>query len=568
MCINSQSTALSELEEKRREFDSLRRPRLSKVTLICFLAFSLVVSCSFYVEGKKATVSSLSGDQLNILAVCIKKDHPALLQGDLVVGNLRDVEYYTPWFVDAVRLFSRPDHDYYQGLNRFLFVTSLIYFWGWWLLYRRWASPVLAGLLALLTRGVLWPPGNELWGIGGIWTMLPRTLFVAALPWVLWLWFEGRNCSWKRYLSALLLGLVGNVHPISGACIIVAVVLAEAAWTFAETRRPGLAISRAVVYGAVAFLGLAPYIWTYLAKLGAYSSASRTEFDDALRMRVGPLFMEPGQYFVRFCRPQWLLTLGVPWLGLLLLSREQRVRNRSTLFALIAFAVGCLLVTFGCIYLESLLRLLGSQARFAFQLIRSGKYLLVPAFIVLCLVCSSLEHRLQRKSAWGNTIVASACIVFCLLTMVSRLPVFNGVPVLGDDVCRELWPKMLSAENSLTPEARIDAALGWIRSNTPIDAKFVGPGQVRVGGLRAVIHDFGGAGMLIEGNPDAFVQAARRETALREARTHGNQRTLELLAEWGADFWLTKDLVSSAQPVYSDGTWHVYRVPTRQDSTR
>ncbi len=534
-------------------------PPLSAALVFGALAFLL--SLLFYLEGRKATIADLCGDQVNILTLCVKKDNPHLLTEDNVVGRAANVDYYIPAFVNALRVFSGADRDYLRGLNLCLFLTSIFYTVGWWLLYSRWGNFWIAGSLALLTRGVLWPPGNELWGIGSLWTMLPRTLFVAGLPWVLWLWFAGRNCAWKRYFAALLLGIIGNVHPVSGASVIAAVVLAEVGWTLAETGRAGFALRRAAAFGGFCLLGLAPYIWIYLARQGGYGSASRAEFDEALRMRLGPTFLEPGRYLIRFCRIQWLLTLGVPWLGLLLLSREQRARNRSILYALMSFWNGCLLVTFGCFYLESLLRSLGSQANFAFQLVRGGKYLLVPSFIVLCIVCSGIAMGLKRRLPHGQALVAIGCILFCLSTIFSRLPVFDGIPVLGDDVCRELWPKILVGKKKTGSATRIDGVLHWIRENTPKEAKFIGPRWIRVGALRSVIHDWGGAGMLIEGNPEAFVQAARREKAFRDARASGDVKTLQLLAEWGADFWVTKDVIPSAEVAYLDGNWCVYRIP-------
>src|SRR5207237_10286037 len=59
---------------------SIARSRTALVQLIGFSVFSLVISFGFFWQERNSGYSSLSGDQLNILAICAKKDYPNRFQ--------------------------------------------------------------------------------------------------------------------------------------------------------------------------------------------------------------------------------------------------------------------------------------------------------------------------------------------------------------------------------------------------------------------------------------------------------------------------------------------------------
>src|SRR5262249_34348662 len=153
-----------------------------------------------------------------------------LFRGDLIVGEIKDFEYYTPFFVKLLRVTSLPDHDYLRGLNVLLLCTSLVYMWGWWLLFSIWGDRWAAAIAAFFARGILWPPGNEIWGIAGPWTLVPRTVFCALLPWVLWAWFRRRESFAGWIMVSFACGLLFNVHPVSGGGVALSLVAAETAW--------------------------------------------------------------------------------------------------------------------------------------------------------------------------------------------------------------------------------------------------------------------------------------------------------------------------------------------------
>jgi hypothetical protein len=64
--------------------------------------------------------------------------------------------------------------------------------------------------------------------------------------------------------------------------------------------------------------------------------------------------------------------------------------------------------------------------------------------------------------------------------------------------------------------------------------------------------------LLIEGNPQAFVEAARRENMLREPQYQDSVEKSKLIAGWGADYWVTKTYDPRLHLAFADAGWFVY----------
>ncbi len=76
---------------------------------------------------------------------------------------------------------------------------------------------------SLFIRGILWPPGGELLGISELWTLMPRTVFMAFLPvpFLIYCYFK----KFRVFFSFLVLGLIFNFHPITGLGAIIGYVI-------------------------------------------------------------------------------------------------------------------------------------------------------------------------------------------------------------------------------------------------------------------------------------------------------------------------------------------------------
>jgi hypothetical protein len=523
-----------------------------------FGLFTLVVSLVFYVDGKGAAWSSLSGDQINILTICAKLDHPELLEDDLVVGDVRNVSYYIPFFVAAVRVCSGADHDYLRGLNILLGITSLFYLWGWFLLLRTWSGTWVAAALAFLVRGIMWPPGNELWGIAGLWSMLPRTLLLALIPWVLWAWVAGRGHWGKLLLAGVGAGALSNAHPVGGAGLAAALVVAELAWSVAESKRLGRSLGRCLVFALAMGVGMAPYVYIYLTRVAGAEVEDAAGLRDAILMRISDALLGPRQYLVSWLTPKWLALLLGPWAAVLLLRRDLR-GDRGLLWAMGGFSAGCVLAAILPFGVETVMERLGGHGRFAFQLVRVGKFILIPTVVLTAIAAGAGARRLCAHWRHGGRAIAVACLLSLMLTVISRHRAFDRVPFLGDDICRFLWPHwVFPAGEAPASDVALDRVMNWIQEFTPEDAKFVGPRLIRPAALRAVIHDWSGAVLLIEGNPGAFVATADRESRLNAIEERPPEETARVLNEWGADYWVTTTEAWKLPVAFTSGPWWVY----------
>ncbi|MGC8667528.1 MAG: hypothetical protein ACP5VE_05375 [Chthonomonadales bacterium] len=532
--------------------------RVAWLPYVLFGLFSIALSVGFYLDGMHAQWSALSGDQINILTICAAQDHPGMMEGDEIAGRPGILNYYIPFFVRLVRLASLPDHNYLRGLNLLLFATSIAYLWGWWLLFRQWAPPVVAGLCAFLVRGIVWLPGNEVWGIAGIWSMLPRTLFLAMVPWVLLFWLWGRTSDGRWYACALVAGCLVNVHPISGLAFVGGLLAAEAAYSAGEGRSLS-AVARRMAGGAAASAaGMAPYVWVYFNSRGSLHGVSSAELDAALAMRITSRLRSAREYLKDWVRPKVLFLVVAPWIAVWFALGDDRTSRRPFLLALASLAAGCLLVAFGSVGLERLLAAVSIRTHMAYELIRGAKYVLLPSYLVAVVALGRWTAAIGRTRRGREALVGIVWVVL-MLTLFSRQPVFNRVPILQDDAVRMLWPDCVPPPFLYGWEKKtMDPALAWIRRNTPPGSRFVGPSAIRPACLRPVIHDWAASTMLVQGDPVGFVQAARREQARRRAIRLGPGAQARLYQSWGGQYWMTRRQWPGHKPLYADTVWRIY----------
>jgi hypothetical protein len=308
---------------------------------------------------------------------------------------------------------------------------------------------------------------------------------------------------------------------------------------------------------------MAPFIWTYLTMLGSTQGVDPAEFYRAAQMRLNSTFWNAGLYLREWLQPKLLLLIFLPWIAGFFVLRRQLAAFKNTLLALAAFLAGCLLTALLPFLVEAILQRFGFQARFAFQLVRTGKYIMVPSIILAAMLLIVAGRQLARRYEYGRALIVGASCVVLLLTFFSRSPVFDGVPVLGDDVSRFLWPSWsrpveFNSGSGEKLEQDLDGTLRWIKQNTAEDARFIGPRKIRAGALRPVIFDFAGAGMLIEGDPKALVEAAKRKLQQDQVRTQGALALSKLYTSWGADYWVTRAVTDDLHLVYTDSGWRVY----------
>lgn len=540
----------------------------SRVEVGIITVFFLLLSLLFYLEDRDLTAIELSSDQWNFVPITMKMTDQNLFQTDLFMADMRDVEYYTPWFIKPLYFFSWLNGgDPMQGLNSFHLVVQLLYCLCWFMLLRSLIGNIwLVAIFTLLARGVMWPPGNELWGIAGAWTLLPRTVYTALLPIpVLLLLKSVGNGQQKRgyFLAAFLLGLIGNVHAISGLICGSALLLSfglHAAFYGTKKLTDNL---RLLVLATLLFiLGLLPFIITYMSDVVSKTVSNPELFSQLLPIRIGSQFLSPFGVFEKLLEPKWILLLLTPvvisaFCGKYLAQNLRAISRWLTLLFLSILGI-CLLI----VPLEGALnQLLGLQLKVAFQLVRGIKYLILPALLLYGIWANQLFVFLFKRmdSRPARLVSSGIFVLFVTVLFVSRSFAMN-VPVLSDDLIRGQLPDNMTRYPYDEPEDEgLLEALNWIEENTSPQALFAGPSLLRVGARRSVVHDFKGGSMLIEGNPDKYITWALRQKSLKELKTL--QQKADTYVEWGANYLLVKDDSGIAFPLIRQfGKWQLYKL--------
>lgn len=468
---------------------------------IFFLLFNLILSIGFYVDNKSALYTDISSDSANIIPVCKKKDNPELFKHDLYLDNIRDVEYYTPFYVDALRFFSKfTNADYLQAQNLLGFFNHFIHGVLWFLLFytiRRdyW----IAILMMLLTKGVIWPPGGELIGITELWTIMPRTVYTALLPLPFLLYIKLNK--FKLPIAALVLGLILNFHPLSGIGGIVGYTSLYVFYLYFNKKLNTSVIKDLGIIIGFCFIGMFPYLLTYLTSVKAELVSNPEVYELAFNRRIPHAFSDPIEFIKKWNRPVFYFYLG----GFLLFYFFDSSDNKKVFKILFLTALTIFMSANLSVYIEGFVNnAFDLTIRMSFQLIRFQKFILVIFQIATFLLLVEILSKYKIKASHKLMLFVS----FYILLMFSDVKPINKVPLLGDDICNTTLPYSLKFRQKVVSQDLKDfnLMLDYIKLNTPKDAVFYGSYYIRSASERSVILDGKGASMIIEGNPEKFMQ--------------------------------------------------------------
>ncbi len=525
--------------------------------------FGLVLSYGYYLDAKGVTITSTSSDQWNILPVCIKLDHTSLYEDDLFAHNAHDVKYYTPFFVDSVRGLTRLSAgNYVEGLNKLNFIINAIFSISWYIFFLRLLKNMpLALLMSLVVRGVLWMPGFELWGAGALWIALPRTAYVALLPLVLLMFNPFVSSVRLRYLGALVCGIIANFHPVSGLGMGISLVSSIFVYELYGREKPvKIVFQQALVGGLLVLVGLLPFIFTYWEYVLGVKASDPELFNSMIPLRIGDQFRNPLVDVKKFGQWRWVVMIWAPVLAMLVVRGKLSPEKRSLVCFYGIFLVAVLAFSLLIVPVELLLRSAGLDIHMAFQLVRNAKYIIVPVF-VCCALLLGFALSLVR-GPWRRRVSYLLLGLLVLAMQVSRFTPFNRLPLIGDDCIRATLPNVLSIRSeNLYGDVNLDEMFFWINNNLPTNAKFIGPAQLRTACRRSVVFDGKGASMVIEGNPDRFVEWGERALALKECS--GCDERTKLYRAWGAEYVLVEEELSGQNLLYSQGGWCLYALQVK-----
>lgn len=502
---------------------------LSTNNLVVVL-LNVIIAISFYMDQKGTGYSALASDVHSIIPIGQKFDDPELFKSDLFLNSLDNVSYYTPFFVQPMRFFaSLFDGDYLQGINLFGTIAHLLFGILWYFLLFKFTRNFWVALcISILLRGIVWLPGNEIWGITDIWSIMPRTIYIALMP-LPFILLSATN-KWLLLISGLLIGLVFNFHPITGLGGILCYIIFIACYYYFYKDRITVSLKLIPLFLMAIAVGMLPFIVTYFSKTDSAITYDLETYKVAFASRIPAFFEQPLIYLKQWIEIKYLFFI-LPLLVYFGMTYGSKIENRKARILLIMTMA---LVFFSSISssIESMVNsVFNLNIRIAYQFIRLQKLAILPSYFAMAF----LLLKLSKPKLIG---VVS---LFIVTLTVSKASVFNRLPLVGDDILRSILPNNLSiVKKDIIDNSATDNMMAFIAENTKVNDVFYGPPIIRGAAKRSVVLDYKGSSVIVEGNPKQFITWYKEFTALKELE-HPDK--VDFLKTKGVDYIVTTDLI-------------------------
>ncbi|WP_271855502.1 hypothetical protein [Patiriisocius marinus] len=519
------------------------------------IILNLIIASSFFVKNIGVGYSAISSDLQNIIPMCLKLDNPDLYKGDLFADDISNFKYYTPFFISTLReISSWVNYDYIKGLNILLFATNLLYGLTWFFLFFKAFKNhfLLAVFLSVLVRGVVWLPGSEMWGIGDMWTMMPRTLYAAFLPLPFIVLFL--KTEWKYIIGGLVLGIILNFHPISGLGGVLIWFLLLLLLKYLKKYK--ISLFQIALSLIATVVGMLPFVVVYFTKTEIALDYDPALYQEAIRDRIAPFFFDTGLFLKQWLKVRYLFYL-LPLIGLLCwtyFKYKEHFKN-----SLVLALLSCLLVVIPTISipLESLANnLLGTNIRMSFQLVRIQKLAILPGYFAIGYLIYFFSKSLNISIRFGQI----ALVFYLLIIVFSSENIFNNVSLIGDDISRDIFPKTATIFAPVeSKQARFDMISNYINEHIPEDAVFYRTFFFRPSTKRSVALDGKGASIIIEGNPKKLIDWYLKRKKI--ASINSEIEKYAYISSLGIDYWLTKDEIFLLEKVHEVNGLFLYKFP-------
>ncbi len=387
---------------------------------------------------------------------------------------------------------------------------------------------------------------GDYYGVWGLRTMVPRSVFVALYPLPL-LWCIQFSNAWGAMIGFMGLGALVNVHPVSAPTLIVAAVIA---YLTCASPSPGRRMLRLLAFAAGVSLAALPYVLTWmLNRSGSWSSSvpyeKVAELFQYRNRAYGDVPYAIGQLYLLLRQPHMLALLATSAAGLLLWWLRGRL-STAWKFALTACA--------GTVMISLLLAaVLAYECHTAgvpssFQSLIRGVRFIVPLILLgqLALLGLAVEI-IDSASSWrggraGRLIGCAAALLLVPGALYwSWRPRSTPRKVWAQDWA-DLGTYWFGASSAAARD--VADAYRWIRAHTEPQARFLGDRTVRAACARSVVIDPLDVHVLLYSDPRAAVEWQDRVRGLQSvrefARAHGPARALApllcLADKLGADY--------------------------------
>lgn len=521
--------------------------------LLIFL--NLLIALGYFFENKGAGYTELSSDLHNSIPVCYKIDDPSLFKGDLYLFDVENVKYYTPFFIQTIRFFAfLAGGDYLLGMNIFATILHILYGIGWFLLfYKVFNKFFIALFLSVLVRGIVWLPGLEIWGISDMWTMMPRTMYAAALPYVFFILLHKTRNSF--FIASFLIGFIFNLHPITGMGGLLLFVLFVLAVNYFYDIKIGIKnYSIAVLLMVV---GMIPFLSTYFLMTDTVVTYDLEAYKDAFSARIPGFFSHPSAFFEKWFAFKTLFFL-IPLLLYVFYGCFVDKKHKKSALILVFLSFLVIFVFSISVYVEQFVNSqLGLNLRMSFQIIRAQKLAILPAYFALGYLLVIATEKMRAKPYALNA--GMALLLVCIF--LSKEKVFTAIPFLGDDISRSIFPnyRMILASKE-EKQTDMDKMLTYIEGNVPSDAIFYGEYIIRCATKRSVVLDGKGASMLIEGNPAELIEWNKEKKYLESLNEESQKINFLKNTKKVTHILTQKSMKGALKLLHTQGNLNLYEV--------
>ncbi len=474
---------------------------MNKKYFILVFLFNLIIAIAYFLDNINAPVTEISSDLANIIPICKKIDNPSLFAKDLYLNDINNVKYYTPFYVQTLRFIAKfTNYDYLKALNILSFFTHFFYGMLWFYFFYFLKKDFwLAFGFSIFMRGVIWPPGYELLGISDLWTIMPRTVFIALIPipFLIYKLFKR-----KLFLGSIILGLLVNFHPISGIGAIIVYFSVFISYNYLQKE---ISLKnqfyQIILVSFGVLIGMAPYFITYISNVKKDIFVDQKLFEAAFHARIDDLFFD-GILFIKNWHRPFTYFFGLFFVLFYFFDSSLKKNNFKILF----FSISILLIFANTIpFVEKLInQTYNLNLRLAFQLIRSQKLILIIMQVGMFLFLYEVIKKYDIK----NIFKILFFLIYLILLSLTSVDFMTKTPFFRDDISRLILPDNLKFESRILKKDGIIDVFEYVNKNTKItDLFYCKNVYFRTATNRSEVLDFHAAGMLIEGNPKTYINA-------------------------------------------------------------
>jgi hypothetical protein len=508
--------------------------------LLIFFVLALIVN-------HLTVPNMLAGDKLDNELMLMKSRQPELFQNDSFYDGDDWHFFYIPFidFLEWANQFTGSSEQTYRTLVP---ITWFIFAVGMFLLLTLFRVRFWPAIIVAVISTAHFPVLLEAWGIPGPSTFIPRNIGLALTLFAFILFFKFRE-SHKVAWAFFVMGLIGNIHPVTG--FYGAMIMALSLWWYRGWRSLG----RIVIYGLAAVLGILPFAiihFLLFPQTTQYLPGS-LEYLEAMRA-AQPHINWPVMvgYYRNFFLGQWLVFWPVFAIFWLVIGWRRKVTNRHSELDLgsrsriksgmtggidrlsLRIVLVTILVTFVISFGQQLLQvfnispILIEEPR-AFRLI----YIVLYVYLGVGLGCA-WEYLKQKKYLLPVILIGT-------LLLLGGAFAFREKIISKYNLIQE---KKASAETADTCRLPL---YDWIKTNTAEDSLFlIDPDRYppfRICTERSVVYTYRDSGKGI-GSANFLVEwYSRRVQVIPAFENKEAQVIINLANTYGADYILSEGCI-------------------------